>query len=76
MLKTTDSKLSASGVARQTESSPLHRQIFNELHTETSSEEDSEDDEDFNDMTAYDDLDDEEKELQRVILRNFLGRTK
>ena len=55
--------MSASGVERQAESSPLHRQMFNELHTETSSEEESEDDEDFNDMTAYDDLDDEEKEL-------------
>ena len=55
--------MTASGAARLTSSSPLHRQIFNEMHTETSSEESEEDDEDFNDMTAYDDLDDEEKEL-------------
>ena len=55
--------MTASGVARHVQSSPLHRQMFNELHTDTSSEESEEDDEDFNDMTAYDDLDDEEKEL-------------
>ena len=39
---TTD--LTASGVARLADSTPIHRQIFNELHTDTSSE-DSEEDE-------------------------------
>ena len=62
-MKTTGTHLSASEVSRQAQSSPLHRQIFNELHTDTSSEDSEEDDQDFNDMTAYDDLDDEEKEL-------------
>ena len=40
--ETTD--LTASGVARLADSTPIHRQIFNELHTDTSSE-DSEEDE-------------------------------
>ena len=55
--------MTASGTARQTKSSPIHRQMFNEMHTDTSSEESEEDDEDFLDITRYDDLDDEEKEL-------------
>ena len=55
--------MAASANDRKAQSSTLHRQMFNELHTDTSSEESDEDDEDFNDITAYEDLDDEEKEL-------------
>ena len=62
------------------ESTALHRQLFNKIYdVDTDSDEDEDETADllgFEDVDSDDSLDEEEKLLQRTILRNFLGRTK